>query len=93
MKPDWTRRWLLDPARISPGTAMPSGLFRQEGERWVFAGPLPPTFRNYSGDHANLLVRYMLQITPAEQRLLLSRMARASSPSTVGLAANLLKSH
>ena len=93
LKPDWTRRWLLDPARISPGTAMPSGLFRQEGERWVFAGPLPPTFRNYSGDHANLLVRYMLQITPAEQRLLLSRMARASSPSTVGLAANLLKSH
>ena len=93
LKPDWTRRWLLDPARISPGTAMPSGLFRQEGERWVFAGPLPPAFRNYSGDHADLLVRYMFQITPAEQRLLLSRMARASSPPTVGLAANLLKSH
>ena len=32
LKPDWTFRWLLDPAQISPGTAMPTGLFRHEGE-------------------------------------------------------------
>ena len=32
LKPDWTFRWLLDPAQISPGTAMPSGLFRKEGD-------------------------------------------------------------
>jgi hypothetical protein len=35
LKPDWTFRWLLDPAQISPGTAMPSGLVPQEGDRWV----------------------------------------------------------
>jgi len=28
LKPGWTGRWLLDPARISPGTSMPSGLFQ-----------------------------------------------------------------
>ena len=27
LKPDWTFRWLLDPSQISPGTAMPTGLF------------------------------------------------------------------
>ena len=41
LKPDWTFRWLLDPAQISPGTAMPSGLFRKEGERWVVNLPTP----------------------------------------------------
>ena len=35
LKPEWTFRWLLDPSQISPGTAMPTGLFRREGERWV----------------------------------------------------------
>ncbi|HBB97962.1 MAG TPA: hypothetical protein DC054_21480, partial [Blastocatellia bacterium] len=28
LKPDWTFRWLLDPAQIAPGTAMPSSLFK-----------------------------------------------------------------
>ncbi len=31
LKPGWTRRWLLDPAMMAPGTAMPSGLFSHEG--------------------------------------------------------------
>ena len=35
LKPDWTFRWLLDPSQIAPGTAMPSGLFKKEGDRWV----------------------------------------------------------
>src|SRR5215208_4216166 len=35
LKPDWTFRWLLDPSQISPGTAMPTGLFRKEGDIWV----------------------------------------------------------
>src|SRR5256885_1859011 len=26
LKPEWTFRWLLDPAQIAPGTAMPTGL-------------------------------------------------------------------
>src|SRR5437879_11875978 len=33
LKPEWTFRWLLDPSQISPGTAMPTGLFRKKGDR------------------------------------------------------------
>jgi hypothetical protein len=79
LKPGWTRRWMLDPAMMSPGTAMPSGLFRQEGERQVFAGPTPASFENYPKDHADLLVRYMFQFTPEE----LERL-RASAGSGTG---------
>ncbi len=74
LRPAWTNRWIIDPAKIAPGTAMPSGLFRREGDRWVFAGPMPAGARAYSKDHAELLVRYMFQLTPEEQRLLLSRL-------------------
>jgi cytochrome c551/c552 len=70
LKADWTYRWLLEPAKIAPGTAMPSELFRQEGDRWVFNGNLPPMFNSYQGDHAQLLVRYMFLITPEEVRRL-----------------------
>ena len=73
LKPDWTFRWLLDPSQISPGTAMPTGLFKKEGERWVVNLPNPPADVNaYQGDHARLLVRYMFLMTPDEQRRLLS---------------------
>ena len=76
LKPDWTFRWLLDPAQISPGTAMPSGLFRKEGERWVINLPNPPASANeYKHDHAQLLVRYMLLMTPDEQRRLAGNCA------------------
>ena len=37
----WTERWVTDPAKIIPGTAMPSGLFKHEGDHWVFTGPVP----------------------------------------------------
>jgi cytochrome c551/c552 len=67
LKADWTFRWLLDPQRIMPGTAMPSELFKRDGDRWVFNGPLPAGAEEYRGDHARLLVRYLLQMTPAEQ--------------------------
>jgi cytochrome c551/c552/uncharacterized coiled-coil DUF342 family protein len=66
LKPGWARRWMLDPAMMSPGTAMPSGLFREEGDREVFAGPTPASFNGYPKDHAELLVRYMFQFTPEE---------------------------
>jgi hypothetical protein len=79
LRPGWTERWILNPQLIDPGTAMPSGLFRREGERWVFNGPLPATFQNYTGDHANMLVRYMLQMTPEEQRTLLGRTPAAGN--------------
>jgi len=72
LKPDWTYRWMLEPAKIAPGTAMPSELFRKEGDRWVFSGPLPASFAGHEGDHADLLVRYMFQLTPAELNRLVS---------------------
>jgi hypothetical protein len=50
---------------------MPSGLFKKADDgRNVFAGPTPPIFTGYSGDQADLLVRYMFEITPEEQRRL-----------------------
>ena len=83
LKPDWTFRWLLDPAQISPGTAMPTGLFKKEGENWVVNLPNPPTdVANYHGDHARLLVRYMFLMTPDEQRRLLSASPSAPAAST-----------
>jgi cytochrome c2 len=73
LKPDWTFRWLLDPAQIAPGTAMPTGLFKKDQDRWVVNLPNPPSdVANYHDDHARLLVRYMFLMTPDEQRRLLS---------------------
>jgi hypothetical protein len=73
LQPEWTKRWIVAPAKMAPGTAMPSGLFRFENGRWVFNGPLPAIAQQYTGDEADLLVRYMFELTPEEQRLLLSR--------------------
>jgi len=82
LKPDWTFRWLLDPAQISPGTAMPTGLFRQEGDRWVTNLPnVPQAVHDYTGDHAKLLVRYMMLMTQDEQQRLLSA---SPAPATGG---------
>ena len=76
LKPGWTLRWLIDPQAIIPGTAMPSELFRRDGDRWVLAGQLPQSAQGYTGDHAQLLVRYMLEMTPQEQRRLIGMMPR-----------------
>jgi cytochrome c551/c552 len=92
LKPGWTRRWLLDPASIIPGTAMPSGLFRPEGDRWVFSGPHPASLRGYRGDHAELLVRYMFQITPDEQRRLLRQLASGPAPPAHRVAQSVVES-
>ncbi|HEY1403199.1 MAG TPA: c-type cytochrome, partial [Pyrinomonadaceae bacterium] len=89
LKPGWTFRWLLDPQKVIPGTAMPSELFKREGERWVFNGELPDSFNEYKGDHADLLVRYMLQLTPAEQARLASGSPSATGgTSTTGTTTN-----
>ena len=85
LKPDWTFRWLLDPSQIAPGTAMPSGLFKKEGDRWVINVPNPPASANaFQHDHARLLVRYMFQMSPEEQRALLATapVAAAAAPAT-----------
>jgi hypothetical protein len=79
LKAGWTERWIVHPEMMAPGTAMPSGLFRREGERWIFAGPTPASFQNYQRDHADLLVRYMFQFTPEE----LNRL-RASAGAGAG---------
>ena len=76
LKPDWAERWVLDPQAISPGTSMPSGLFRREHGQWVFAGPVPPSFQGYDKDHSKLLVDYIFQLTPEEQRRVAASMGR-----------------
>jgi len=85
LKPAWTRRWIVDPQLISPGTSMPSELFKHDAahdNRWVFNGPTPPSFQNYDKDHVALLVRYMFQITPDEQkRLGVGGASPSSAPS------------
>jgi hypothetical protein len=95
LKPDWTFRWLLDPAQISPGTAMPTGLFKKEGDKWFVNVPNPPAdVANYHDDHARLLVRYMFLMTPDEQRRLLAASpappaqpsAQTPAPQKVGRA-------
>jgi cytochrome c2 len=93
LKPGWTARWMLDPQAISPGTAMPSGLFRHDGDRWVFAGPTPGILAGYAGDHAQLLVRYMFELSPAEQSQLLGRLPATSAAQTgAGLTMRAAKS-
>ncbi len=84
LKPGWTERWIIDPQSISPGTSMPSGLFRKEGSKWVFSGPTPPSFQGYDQDHTKLLVRYMMQLTPEEQRRVSGGMGRASAATKGG---------
>ncbi len=77
LKADWMERWVIDPQAISPGTSMPSGLFKREDGRWVFAGPTPPSFQGYDKDHTKLLVDYILQLTPDEQRRVGAAMGHA----------------
>ncbi len=76
LKPDWADRWVLDPQAISPGTSMPSGLFRRDNDHWVFAGPTPPAFQGYEQDQSKLLVNYIFQLTPDEQRRVAASMGR-----------------
>jgi hypothetical protein len=68
LKPDWVERWIVDPQAISPGTSMPSGLFKKVNGQWIFAGPTPPSFQGYDQDHTKLLVDYIFELTPEEQK-------------------------
>jgi len=82
LKPDWVERWITDPQAISPGTAMPSGLFKQQNNQWVFAGPTPASFQGYTGDHRKLLTDYIFQLTPEEQRRVAASMGRTKASIT-----------
>jgi len=81
LKPDWVERWIIDPQAISPGTSMPSGLFKRENGHWVFSGPTPASFRGYDKDQTKLLVDYILQLTPEEQHRVSAAMGRSSAAS------------
>src|SRR5438552_3635448 len=81
LKPDWMERWMLDPQAIAPGTSMPSGLFKRDNGHWVFSGPTPASFQGYDKDHTKLLVDYILQLTPEEQRRVGAAMGRSSAAS------------
>jgi hypothetical protein len=78
LKADWVERWIIDPQAISPGTSMPSGLFKQENGQWVFSGPTPALFRGYEKDHTKLLVDYIFALTPEEQRRVSAGMGKAA---------------
>ncbi len=84
LKPDWMERWIIDPQAISPGTSMPSGLFKRENGHWAFSGPTPSSFQGYDKDQTKLLVDYILQLTPEEQRRVGAAMghARAAAGSS-----------
>ena len=84
LKPAWMARWMLDPQAISPGTPMPSGLFRREGDHWVFNGESPAAYKGYDKDQVELLVRYMLQLTQEEQHRLTGMLPATSSASGNG---------
>jgi hypothetical protein len=84
LKPDWVERWIIDPQAISPGTSMPSGLFKRENNRWTFSGPTPTSFNGYDQDHAKLLVEYIFQLTPEEQRRVSASMGRARAVNDRG---------
>ncbi|HKV61388.1 MAG TPA: c-type cytochrome [Candidatus Acidoferrum sp.] len=79
LKPDWMERWIVDPQAISPGTSMPSGLFKRQNGHWVFSGPTPASFHDYDKDQTKLLVDYILQLTPEEQRRVSAAMGRSSA--------------
>ncbi len=79
LKPDWMERWIIDPQAISPGTSMPSGLFKRENDHWVFSGPTPPSFQGYDKDQTKLLVDYILQLTAEEQQRVGAAMGHAAA--------------
>jgi cytochrome c551/c552 len=79
LKPDWVERWITDPQAVSPGTSMPSGLFKEVNNQWIFAGPTPTSFNGYTGDHRKLLTDYIFQLTPEEQHRVAASMPRAKA--------------
>jgi cytochrome c551/c552 len=86
LKADWVERWIIDPQAISPGTSMPSGLFKRENNHWVFAGPTPSSFQGYDKDQTKLLVDYIFQLTAEEQRRVSASMGRARASNSAAPA-------
>jgi hypothetical protein len=56
-------------------------LFKRENDHWVFSGPTPPSFNGYDKDQTRLLVNYILQLTPEEQRRVAGAMGHSQASS------------
>src|SRR5215813_7001920 len=84
LKADWVERWIIDPRAISPGTSMPSGLFKKENGQWVFSGPTPASFHGYDKDHTKLLVDYIFGLTPEEQRRVSAGLGKKAAAAIGG---------
>ncbi len=80
LRPAWTGRWITNPAAdrsrhghafgAVPAGRRPLGLLRPHAAT---------ACATTTGDHADLLVRYMFQLTPEEQRQLLGRTPTTSA--------------
>jgi len=82
IRPGWTHRWVTEPNTVIPGTAMPAILQRTgsgANERWIVnTEKVSATAQRrvgierlkklaaWTGDHAELLMRYFAQWTPEE---------------------------
>ncbi|HJZ65808.1 MAG TPA: c-type cytochrome [Candidatus Acidoferrum sp.] len=84
LKADWVERWIIDPQAISPGTSMPSGLFKRQNGQWVFSGPTPASFHGYDKDHTKLLVDYIFGLTPEEQRRVSAGLGKKAAAAIGG---------
>ena len=80
LKPDWVERWITDPQAVSPGNVDAVGIVQAAG---IISGCLPDRRRRPSrgttGDHRKLLMDYIFQLTPEEQRRVASSMPHAKA--------------
>jgi len=70
LKPQWTKRWLYDPAKLMPGTKMPAGLFYKTEDRYEVAAQQSEELNAYHGDHLELFQRYISLIDETEANIL-----------------------
>ncbi|MGH7144628.1 MAG: c-type cytochrome [Planctomycetota bacterium] len=68
LKPSWIERWVVAPQAIFPGTNMPNGIFQYDDaqHRWLIGNQETPGMKTYPGDERDLIVRYLMQLDPAE---------------------------
>jgi cytochrome c551/c552 len=91
IRPGWIHKWVTEPNRVIPGTAMPALLSRQPDGRWIIdTQKVSEAARNrvgagrmamiaaYAGDHADLLVRYFASWDEEEADF--HRRLRGTSP-------------
>jgi hypothetical protein len=62
LKPDWVERWITDPQAVSPARRCHRDCSSSRIISGCFAGPTPPSFQGYEGDHRKLLDRLHLPV-------------------------------